>query len=85
MNWEELKKFANTLDEKQLERNVILWREGEVIDDIDGMALEADYYIGKDEEGCYPLEDAGLTIEDVKKKKLKKVYDKGTPILWEDF
>lgn len=35
--------------------------------------------------GCFPLSELGLTIEDVKKMELKKVYEKGTPILWENF
>jgi len=85
MTWKELKKFANSLDEKQLERKVVLWREDEAVNDINAEVLEADHYIGEDDEGCYTLEDAGLTIEDVAEKGLKKVYEKGNPILWEKF
>ena len=85
MIWKELKDFANSLDEKQLEKNVVLWREDEAVNDINAEKLDADHYIGDDDEGCYPLADSGLTIEDVEEKGLRKVYDKGSPILWEKF
>lgn len=87
MTWKELKDFCNSLgeDEKQLGNKVVLWREDEAINDIDVMKLEADYYKGVDDDGCYPLEEAGLTIFDVKQKGLKKVYEKGTIILLENF
>ena len=85
MNWRELKEFCNSLDEKQLKRKVVLWREEEAVNDIEAMALEADHYIGEDEEGCYTLADAGIDIEEVEQKELKKVYEKGDPILLEDF
>jgi len=82
MNWKELKEFANSLDEKLLEKEVILWIENEAVNNIEAMHLEADYYIGEEEEGCYPLSDVGLTIEDIKPNGLEKVYEKGDPILW---
>jgi hypothetical protein len=82
--WKDIKEFANSLNEEQLQRKVILWREDEAIGDISPMALKEDHYIGEDEEGCYTLDEAGLTIEDAKEKGLKKVYEKGEPILWEE-
>lgn len=86
MNWKELKEFCNSLDEKKLERKVVLWREDEAINAIEAMTLQEDHYIGKNDlEGCYPLSEAGISIEEAKKEKLKKVYDKGDPILWEKF
>jgi hypothetical protein len=85
MTWKELKEFANSLDEKQLDKNVVLWREDEAVNDINAENLKEDYYIGDDDEECYSLADAGLTIEDAEEKGLRKVYDKGSPILWEKF
>lgn len=85
MNWKDLKEFANSLDEEQLEREVILWREDEAIDKIEAMTLEDDHYIGDGEDGCYTLADAGLTEEDVKERGLTKVYTIGFPLLHEDF
>ena len=85
MNWKALKEFCNSLDEKQLKRKVVLWRENEAVTYIEAMALEADHYIGEDEEGCYTLSDAGIDIKEVEEKELKRVYEKGNPILWEDF
>jgi len=80
MNWKKLKEFCNSLDEKQLENEVILWREDEAISDIEPQKLEEDYYISEYDEGCYPESEATEPIED-----LKKVYDKDTPILIENF
>jgi len=85
MNWRQLKEFANSLDEKELDKNVILWRESEAIKNIEAEVLSDDHYIGKDEEGCYTLQDAGLELEDVAKENLKKVFDKGSPVLLENF
>lgn len=80
MNWKELKDFANSLNEHQLSQKVILWREDESIQDIEAMNLEEDHYIGNNDEGCYPESDASEPIDN-----LRKVYDKGHPILWEKF
>jgi hypothetical protein len=82
MTWKELKDFCNSLDEKQLERNVILWREDEAINNIEAEKLPEDRYICPDacDEGCYPLSEASEPLED-----LKKVYEKGDAILWEKF
>lgn len=85
MNWKELKEFCNSLDEKQLKERVIVWRENEALNFIEAESLESDHYIGEDEEGCYPLADVGITITEAKEKGLKKVYEKGNPILWEKF
>ena len=84
MNWKKLKEFANSLDEKQLEKKVILWREDEAIITIECEALEEDHYINKDEKenGCFPISEAKHLDPDT---KIKKVYDKGHPILWEKF
>lgn len=85
MKWKELKKFVNQLPDSVLDKNVTCWREDEAINDIEAMVLEEDHYIGEDEEGCYTLADAGIDIEEVDEKGLKKVYKKGHPILWENF
>jgi hypothetical protein len=80
MDFKQLKDFCNSLDEKHLKNKVILWREEEVVKDIEAMQIEEDHYIGEDEEGCYPESEAKEPLED-----LKKVYKKGDPILWEEF
>lgn len=86
MNWKELKDFANSLDENQLEQKVILWREDEAITNIGAEQLHDDHYIGEyNDDGCYTLSDAGLTLKEAKEQGLEKVYDKGTPILFDDF
>lgn len=85
MNWKELKAFASSLDEKQLQKKVILWREGEAINDINVMILEEDHYEGENDEGCYPLSEAGIDLEEAEEKGLERVYEKDTPILWEKF
>ncbi len=82
MNWKELKDFCNSLNDEQLKKKVILWREEEAINAIEVEKLEEDHYVCPDsgEEGCYPLSEANEDLED-----LKKVYEKGDPILSEDF
>jgi hypothetical protein len=84
MNWKKLKEFANSLDEKQLENKVILWREDEAITSIECEALPEDHYINKDDpkNGCFPVSEAKHLDPDT---KIKKVYDKGHPIFWEQF
>lgn len=79
-NWQQLKDFCNSLDENQLNEPVILWRESEAINNITAFQLDEDHYIAEGDEGCYPLSDATEPEED-----LKKVYDKGTPLLFENF
>ena len=85
MIWKELKEFCNSLDESLLEHKVILWREDEALVDIDAEQLEEDHYIGDDDEGCYSLSNAGISEEQAKEMGLRKLYDKGHPILWEKF
>lgn len=80
MQWSDLKEFCNSLPEEQLKRGVILWREDEVINKIEAKILQEDYYIGEDDEGCYPESEAEDPIE-----ILKKVYSKGDAVLEEDF
>ena len=92
MNWKKLKEFCNSLDEKQLLQNVLLWREDSVISKIEPMTLEEDHYIDPEnaEDGCFSKSDAKDIVEDKDQypngmKHLKKVYDKGHPVLWEEF
>lgn len=80
MNWKQLKDFCNSLDEKQLQEEVILWQEEHTICDIAALKLEDDYYASEYDEGCYPACEAEEPLEE-----LKKVYEKGHPILWENF
>jgi len=86
MTWKELKDFANSLPESELEAKVILWREDaeDVITDIDAEQLEEDYYIQVDEpeNGCFPVSECK---ELDSKTKIKRVYKKGHPILSEVF
>jgi len=92
MNWNELKQFCNSLPERELTKNVILWREDESITKINAEVLTEDHYIDRegDMEGCAPESEINYMIrmnEDEYPNGLedfKKVYDKGTPILWEE-
>lgn len=85
MNWKELKEFVNSLNNKQLEAKVILWREDEAITEIETNILEEDQYIILGEEGCFSLTDGGYTENDIEEKGLIMVYEKGHPLLMEDF
>lgn len=80
MNWKKLKEFCNSLDEEQLKKNVILWREDESIGSIEAYSLEEDYYMEPDDEHCYPESEAVEPLEN-----LEKAYNKRDPILHEDF
>ena len=69
---------------------MILWREESAISDISAEQLQEDYYMGEDDDGCFPESE----VEEILKDKdtypngmddLEKVYDKGTPILFENF
>ena len=55
MTWKELKEFANSLPEKELDKKVILWREDEAITNIEANQLEEDHYIDLEysEYGCF--------------------------------
>jgi len=80
MKWIKLKEFCNSLNDEQLQKKVIVWREDEAISNINAELLLEDQYIGDGEDECYPESDAREPIEN-----LKKVYSKGDPILWEAF
>ncbi|HCB89086.1 MAG TPA: hypothetical protein DEP71_07375 [Porphyromonadaceae bacterium] len=93
MTWNELKEFCNNLPEKELNKKVVLCREDESINNIDAGQLEEDYYIDSEnpENGCFP-EWVGKDIVSYDKDSypngmndLKKVHDKGHPILSENF
>jgi len=85
MNWQELKDFANSLNEEQLKCKVVLWREDEAVTKIETSIIEDDQYIISGDEGCYSLADGGYTEDDIEEKGLVLVYEKGHPILNEDF
>lgn len=94
MTWKELKDFCKELTEEQLEKKVIIWREEEVISNLQAETLEEDYYIAKTglyDEGCFDETTALDLIKDNPKdypngiNDFKKVYDKGFPVLSEDF
>ena len=91
MTWNELKEFCNNLPEKFLDKNVVMWREDNAINKIKTSILEEDHYIEDEDEYCFPEEVAlGLVKFDIDKypngmDHFKKVYDKGHPILWEEF
>lgn len=85
MTWRELKQFCDSLDEGRLDNRVILWREEEAIIDISAEILEDDYYKHIDDDGCYTLDEAGISIEEAKENDLDKVYEKGEPILFEEY
>ena len=82
MNWKKLKDFCNKLDDKQLEKKVVVWREEEAISKIEPSILEEDHYCSTEypEDGCVPKSDMPDDFGEA-----KKVYDKGQPVLWEDF
>lgn len=93
MEWKELKEFCNSLTEEQLSKQVILWREEEAIIDISASCLEEDHYMdtNEPENGCMPESEAKSMI-DVNPgdypngmDEFKKVYDKGDPLLHENF
>jgi len=83
MKWKDLKKFANELPTEELEKDVICWREDEVVSPIMPMVLEEDHYTHTeaDENGCAPMSDFNEEDKDF----LKIAYKKGHPILWEEF
>ncbi|MHB8871877.1 MAG: hypothetical protein ACYC5G_05485 [Candidatus Doudnabacteria bacterium] len=85
MKWYDLKTFCNSLSEEQLVENVVLWREEDAISKIGAEILREDYYLDTEEptEGCFTLSECGYSLEEA--PNLKLVYEKGTPILWEDF
>lgn len=84
MTYQELKDFCNNLPEVELNKNVILLREDEAIADISAEQLQEDHYIDVDnnEGGCFPVSECKHLDPET---KIKKVYDKETPILQENF
>jgi hypothetical protein len=90
MTWKELKEFCNELNETQLEKKVILWREEEAISNICAEQLEEEYYNFEDCEGCIPISEVIKMSEDEfafpnGMDDFVKVYDKGDPLLHEEF
>jgi len=93
MNWKQLKEFCNSLPENELNKKVILWREDEAISKIKAEQLEEDHYIHPElsEDGCFPESEVEHLIKGNEEDypngmdDFKKVYDKGTSILHEDF
>lgn len=90
MNWKKLKDFCNGLTEEQLKEKVIMWREDECVSRIEAMTLSEDHYINKEnnEYGCFEESEMNSQInqnQELSREDFKKVYDKGFPVLWEDF
>lgn len=94
MNWKELKDFCNGLTEEQLEKKVILLREEEVISEMEAQQLVEDYYIdetGVASDGCFEESTAKDLIEKNPDDypngmdHFNKVYDKGFPLIQENF
>lgn len=90
MTWKELKEFCNSLDETKLEKKVILWREEDSISDIYAEVLDEDYFNYEHSEGCVPESEALKMAEDESEfpngmDDFYKVYDKGDPLLHENF
>lgn len=91
MNWRKLKEFCNSLPESELDKGVLLWRE-ECLSEIEAEQLSEPHYIDPEnsDNGCFAESDAKSFTQDKEiypngMKDLKKVYDKGHPILWEKF
>lgn len=91
MTWQEMKYFCDSLDEKQLQSKVLVWREDECISALVPITLEEDNYVLDDADGCVPESEA-LYIMNLEPQEypnglsdVKKAYDKGHPILMEDF
>lgn len=93
MTWKEMKDFCNGLTEEQLEKKVIVWREEESIAAFEPIPLEEDHYAEEDlsDNLCFTETEMHNMIEDNPEdfpngiEHFKKVYDKGHPILMEEF
>lgn len=90
MTWAQMKSFCEGLNEEQLKAKVIVWQEDEVITDLNAMQLDQDHYINVDrpELGCSPIQDHECQeyhSKGIRAEKFRKVYDKGHPVLWQDF
>lgn len=86
-----MKDFCDSLSPEQLEKKVVIWREDEAISKMDPVILESDQYIADDMEGCVDEDEAKYIVEFSPDDypngmaDFKKVYEKGHPILMEDF
>lgn len=93
MTWKEMKDFCNGLTEEQLGKRVIVWREEESISSFEPVPLSEDHYaeIDLSDNLCFPQSDMNTMIKENPEdfpngaNHFKKVYDKGHPILMEDF
>jgi hypothetical protein len=93
MTWRELKEFCNKLHENELNKDVVLWCENETIHNMDAYLLGDNYYMDprNPEKGCFPEfiikadvdNDEELLISEI--KRLKKMHDKGDPMLGGEF
>lgn len=92
MTWKELKEFAETLNEEQLQQTVILQREDEAIVRIHAECFEQDQFVelGSEEDGCINRDTMWSIIRDNSnyyrngEDHFKKVYDCDTPMLFEE-
>lgn len=52
-----------------------MWRDGDGIFDINAEQIKEDQYVDEDdsEDGCFPLSEVGVTIEEAQKKDGKNV------------
>jgi len=81
-----------SLPESELEKNVMLWREEDAIIDISASQLDENQFISDHhDEGCIPESEALSSIKNNPEDfpfgmdDFTKVYDKGHPILHENF
>lgn len=72
--WTDLKKFANSLPEKELQKDVIWWGE-EKGGKIESITRLKEDYVSTADCGCEPLS----VLED--EDEWDAVYKKGTPII----
>ena len=89
MTWKELKQFYNGLPEDVLSGNVILFHESESSQNIVAEVMAEDYLFHDVLEGCVLESDAKSLVKDHPEtyqiNEFRKVYDKGTPAIWELF
>lgn len=85
MIWKDIKDFISSLDENQLNKKVVLWRESESIEDLGIECLKDDHYYdpNQPEDGCFSKKDAIDMSGNL--DNYEKCFDKGQPIIWENF